>query len=161
MSFTDIERRFWFHIDRRGPDECWPPHGTNAVEKNKYAQFNMGKAYGYRRVTTARMALMLKLGRDLLPKLDTCHTCHWKPCANPAHLFEGTRAQNLAMRTKEAAGAGGRASRGVKKRDGTGEKKRLAQLSPERMRTCECGITTNAGAMAGHRKKTGCKLVTG
>lgn len=46
-------------------------------------------------ITVHRLALMLKLGRDLTAGLNANHTCHNRVCCNPDHLFEGTQQQKL------------------------------------------------------------------
>lgn len=43
-----------------------------------------------------RFVLEEALGRPLAEGMVTRHTCDNPPCCNPAHLIEGTQAQNLA-----------------------------------------------------------------
>ena len=74
---------------RRGePDECWPWTGKTVV-----------KGYGQLRVAgrhemAHRFTLSLKLGRPIEPGKWALHTCDNSICCNPAHLYEGTRADN-------------------------------------------------------------------
>lgn len=41
-----------------------------------------------------RLALEYKLGRAISPGLQSCHTCRYRHCFAPAHLYEGTQKQN-------------------------------------------------------------------
>lgn len=101
VSPQDAER-FWSHVDIRTANECWPwTAGVNDA-RDGYGRFWI-KRIEYR---TNRMAYWLHYGVDP-GKDDACHKCDNPPCCNPAHLFKGTRAINLAdMKAK------GRASKG-------------------------------------------------
>jgi len=152
-----VEERLWSKVDVRGPDECWP--WRLAVRTETYGQLRMPVGWGSPRVITGpKLALMLKLNRELKPGHVVCHTCDWPPCCNPAHLIEGTQSDNMKMRTPEKAGAGGRAHRGRPKNHG--EKQRIAQFTL-RMRACSCGMRTNAGSMAHHLRKETAHHVVG
>ena len=83
--------RFQEKLDATGGlDACWPWLGAT-----------VGKGYGHlgvgpRMVKAHRIALELKLGRPLLPGMNSLHRCDNPPCCNPAHLFEGTNADNVS-----------------------------------------------------------------
>jgi hypothetical protein len=47
-----------------------------------------------------RYAMYKKQG-FLTPCLDVCHSCNVKLCWEPSHLWEGTRAQNMAQATND------------------------------------------------------------
>jgi len=82
--------RFWSRVDRSaGPHGCWPwlRHRT---------------ATGYGRVSfrgrlslTHRLAYALTYG-DIPDEMRVLHQCDNPPCCNPAHLFLGTQAANVA-----------------------------------------------------------------
>jgi hypothetical protein len=103
VSTRDAER-FWANVDIRSSAECWPwTAGVNSA-RDGYGRFWI-KRIEYR---TNRMAYWLHYGIDPDSE-DACHTCDNPPCCNPAHLFKGTRAQNLAdMRSKKRQAIGER-----------------------------------------------------
>lgn len=95
VSPQDAER-FWSNVDIRGRDECWPWLAGKNPQRDNYGRFWINRVE-YR---TNRMAYWLHYKIDPGPE-DACHTCDNPPCCNPAHLFKGTRAANLADMTKK------------------------------------------------------------
>lgn len=68
-----------------GADACWPwrtgKKGSIWINGLKYL--------------VSRVMLERKLQRTIRPGLLACHTCDNPPCFNPAHLYEGTHADNM------------------------------------------------------------------
>lgn len=92
--------RFWRKVDTTGgPDACWP--WLASKQRAGY-----GHLYYRGRVTRAnRVAWMLERG-PIPDGIHVLHRCDSPGCVNPAHLFLGTHADNMADRS-----AKGRASR--------------------------------------------------
>lgn len=83
-----LRDRFWTHVDTRGPDDCWV--WTGATSNRGYGSVggDQGKTVGSHRV-----AWELTNGPT---DLYVLHRCDNPPCCNPAHLFLGTHADNMA-----------------------------------------------------------------
>lgn len=82
---------FWTWVDMSGgPDACWEWQAGRR-------SLGYGRAYiDGRRIGAHRYALEVALGRRLDRHTFACHRCDNPPCCNPAHLFPGTNAENLA-----------------------------------------------------------------
>lgn len=84
----DWKERYWEHVDKRGPDECWPWKGS-LKGGSGYGNFSLnGKPQ-----RPSRVAFLIEHRR--WPNPHALHTCDNPPCQNPRHLFEGDQFDNM------------------------------------------------------------------
>ena len=92
------ESTFWGRL--RPEEECWVYTGYKNF-------FGYGEANWLGRTIMAhRLAWLLVYG-GFTPGLRVCHSCDRPDCANPAHLFEGTAADNTADMVAKGRARGG------------------------------------------------------
>lgn len=81
--------RFWSRVEVTGPGACWhwrASQGARGHGRYRFPEFE---------TQASRIAWALAHGRPPAPDLQVLHTCDNPPCCNPAHLYEGTHADNM------------------------------------------------------------------
>lgn len=96
--------RFWNKITKRGPNECW--EWNAGLSKNGRPLF----WYEGRMVIAYRFVFAL-MGTPIPDRLLACHHCDNPRCCNPAHIFIGTKRDNL-MDYLDKGGKVGKSQRG-------------------------------------------------
>jgi hypothetical protein len=90
--------RFWSRVDIRGPDDCWPWKGGRRVRGYGGLVFEGKPRLAH------HVSFRLTYGR--WPDYSR-HSCDNEPCCNPAHLLEGTHADNMADKVQRGRQARG------------------------------------------------------
>jgi hypothetical protein len=84
-------RKFWDKVKRGTPEECWPWQGYKIKTGHGLTQYKSVSMYA------SRKAYILTHG-PLLSTVCVNHRCDNAACCNPAHLYIGTRADNMIDR---------------------------------------------------------------
>lgn len=115
--YCSLHCAIWPRIKQGDPDECWLWLGGLAMG------YGAG-TFHKRRYKVSRVVLGEKLGRELTNEEQALHRCDTPACCNPAHLFVGTGADNMADKVSKGRQRNGTA-------DLRGERHPLAKLTEE------------------------------
>lgn len=86
-KIADPAERFWSHVEKRGPDECWLWHGAKTPAGHGLLHINKEMVYAH------RYAFELANG-PITGDGYICHKCNNTSCCNPAHIYLGDAMTN-------------------------------------------------------------------
>lgn len=99
---TDVAERFWSKVDKtpgHGPNgDCWPWIG--ALLPDGYGHFRDG-----RKVRPAHVVSYEMENGPLPPGMNGLHSCDYRRCVNPGHIFAGTHQDNMNDMVAKGRGA--------------------------------------------------------
>lgn len=106
MPAAPEDTRWAKFVTPGAPDQCWEWQGWRSPQG--YGRFCLN---GHQ--IPASRAAAIRAGMPVSDGLDVCHTCDNPPCVNPAHLYVGTRSQNI----QDMADRGRHPKQGLGERD--------------------------------------------
>lgn len=129
MSRKRTAERFARYVETAGPDECWPWRGLKS--HNGYGRLWNGE----RLIPATHYAWEQSCGPVPLG-MCVLHRCDNPPCCNPAHLWLGTQAENVADRDEKGRTCNGDRhwSRQFPERQPRGEARVGAKLTDDKVR---------------------------
>jgi hypothetical protein len=82
-----------------GPDACWP--FKSAVKRSAYGQISVGINNGKSIPETSHRLSYKLFNGPIADGLFVCHSCDYRPCGNPKHLWLGTNKDNMVDAVKK------------------------------------------------------------
>lgn len=91
------------YVEQRGPDECWPWNGWHNEQGYGRVEVN-GRSYYAHRIIYALAhpgSINWEVKGSQATAVFVLHKCDNPGCCNPAHLFLGSHADNMADKSRK------------------------------------------------------------
>jgi len=99
----DIVERFWTHVDKKEPEECW---NWKSRTKSGYGMFRVTMQKKESEFVASRVSLFLS--GTPVNGFFALHSCDNPKCVNPGHLRAGTHKENMEDMVAKGRWRGGR-----------------------------------------------------
>ena len=108
----DIRDKFWSRVDIRSSLDCWEWQAGKT--RKGYGDFYAGIRNGKPLYLRAHRVSWELVNGEIPEGLHVLHHCDNPPCVNPAHLWLGSNADNVADKMAKGRHNGGGPGKGVK-----------------------------------------------
>jgi len=150
---ADMAQRFWSKVNKDGPTmphmdtPCWV--WTASTYSRGYGKFLVDG-----RLRVASHVAVGMSGITIPPGMEACHACDNPPCVNPAHIWIGTQADNVADMVRKGRHVGIRDGWGQHCRGENNANARLTDVQVDEMRNLyanKAGVVALASRFGVHR----------
>lgn len=98
LTTTAPQFRFWDYVNQGEWWQCWEWQGARTSAG--YGALGCGRR-GASNVLAHRLSYEMHTDTIIPQGMDLCHSCNNRRCVNPAHLYVGTRKDNMQQAKRD------------------------------------------------------------